>query len=70
MCSCCQVGCLVCCDEVVFGHYVVDFLVESLLESQVAIGDDAFESSVVIDNGYAAYVILCHDVECVAHGAA
>ena len=54
-------------DEVLARHHLGDGTVEATLEAQVAVGDDADEHVVAVDDGDAADAVFRHQVEGVFH---
>ena len=70
LCCCAEVGLQVRRDEVLARHHLVDGAVDVLLETEVAIGDDAFQVALVIDHGNAADVVFRHQFEGIADAAA
>ena len=65
-----QVGLLMRGHEVVLRHNLVYLLVELLLEAQVAVGDDTHQVVLVVNDWYAANVVVAHHVERILHSAA
>ena len=55
-------------DEVLACHDFADRRRRVVLEAQVAVGDDSDQVLPGIDHGDAAYMVLRHETECVAHG--
>ena len=55
-------------DEVLRGHHLRDAAAHVALEAQVAVGDDADEPALAVDDGDAADLVLLHQREGVAHG--
>ena len=67
LCSREQVGLLCGGNEVFFGHYLVNALVELALKTQVTVCNDTHEVHFVVNDGNTANVIFAHQVECVLH---
>ena len=63
-----QVGLLVCRDEIILGHHVVDRLVQMALEAQVAVRHDAHEMIALVNNRYSADVIFGHHSQRILYG--
>lgn len=61
-----QVGRLIGCYQSFAGHHLVDFARMITLKPQVAVGNDTYQLTVIVDNRYTAYVIFFHHVECTA----
>ena len=54
-------------DKSLLGHHVTDVAVEVLLETEVAVGDDAHEDVLPVHHRNATDVVVGHDAERVAH---
>ena len=63
-----EVGLLVSSDEVLLRHHLVHLLVEMALKAKVAVGDDAHEVVVIIDDGDSSDMVFSHHVESILHG--
>ncbi len=58
-----------CCGyEAVFGHYLAYLFLGVLLETEVAVGEHAYEEEVVVHYRYAADAVLLHNLERITNG--
>ena len=58
-----------CGHQVFAGHHLIDGTSHITLETQVAIGDNTHQATIVIHHGDAADMIFVHQVERILHGA-
>jgi len=65
--GCRQVGLLMGGHQVVLRHHFVHGAVQPALKAQVAVGHDAHQVALAVHHGYAADVILGHDVQGLSH---
>ena len=65
-----QIGMLMGRHQVFFGHHLLDQTVQTAFKTQVTIGDNAYQTLLVVNNGYAANVVFSHDVKGLGNGAA
>ena len=59
-----------CGDEVLGSHHLVNLLVETAFEAQVAIGHDAHQFVIIVHDGDATNVVVGHHGKGILHGAA
>ena len=66
--GCFQIGGLVGCDDVFFGHHLINMFVEVSFETQVAVGHNAYQALFIVYHRDAADFIFGHQGQCVRHG--
>ena len=68
--GCFQIGRLVCDDQVLFCHHLVNRTVHVPLETQIAVRDDTHQMVRFVDDGNASDLILLHHSQSIADGLA
>ena len=63
-----QIGRLRCRYQTVFGHHLVDSSFFVSFKTQIAIGYNTHQSSIVIDNGNTSDMVLFHESQSISYG--
>ena len=70
LCSSGKIGLLMGGNEVLLRHDLLNGTIQTTLEAKVAVGNDTYQTLVIVNYGDTTDMILRHDVESLSHGAA